>query len=265
MNRRDFLQRSTKTSLGVAAGWTILRNAKSVRAAPANDRVVLASVGVRGRGGNLAAGFAERPDCRIAYICDVDSNLFAATVKRIAPIQGGKRAGLRARLPQGTGRQVGRRDRRGHARSLALPGDDLGLPGRKRRLRGEAAEPSARGRAARPSRPRGSTSASCRCGMQNRSAAYVMAAKKYLERRSPGQGLHVPRVRSQGRSGSVGQLSRRAGPRSAGRLRLGHVERPGPGGPLQRQLHQPLAQPVALCGGRMPSTTPSTSSTSPAG
>jgi predicted dehydrogenase len=90
MNRRDFLKRSTKTSMGVAAGWTILNNAKSVRGAPANESVVLARVGVRGRGGNLAAGFAERPDCRIAYICDVDSRLFAGTVKRVAPLQGGK-------------------------------------------------------------------------------------------------------------------------------------------------------------------------------
>jgi predicted dehydrogenase len=58
--------------------------------APANDRVVLASVGVRGRGTALATGFAERPDCRIAYVCDVDSNLFPAFVKKIAPLQGGK-------------------------------------------------------------------------------------------------------------------------------------------------------------------------------
>ena len=89
MNRRDFLKRSTKTSMGVAASWTILKNAQSVRAAPANDRVILAMVGVRGRGGNLAQGFAERSDCHINYICDVDTNLFPATVKRIAPIQGG--------------------------------------------------------------------------------------------------------------------------------------------------------------------------------
>ena len=89
MNRRDFLQRSSRTSLAAAAGWTILQNANSVRAAPANERVVLAVVGIRARGGNLAAEFAERPDCRIAYLCDVDANLFPARVKRVAPIQDG--------------------------------------------------------------------------------------------------------------------------------------------------------------------------------
>ncbi len=47
MNRRDFLERSAKTSLKMAAGWTILRDAGSVRAAPANDRVVLAVIGIR--------------------------------------------------------------------------------------------------------------------------------------------------------------------------------------------------------------------------
>jgi len=90
MNRRDFLKRSSTASLGVAAGLTILSDARSVRAAPANDRVNLAVMGVRGRGGNLAAGFAQRADCRISCICDVDSNLFPGTVKRIAPIQGGE-------------------------------------------------------------------------------------------------------------------------------------------------------------------------------
>ena len=85
MNRRDFLRRATKTPLAAAAGWTILSNAQSVRAAPANTRVMLAAVGVGRRGGDLAADFAWRPDCRIAYICDVDTKLFPAMVKGLAP------------------------------------------------------------------------------------------------------------------------------------------------------------------------------------
>jgi predicted dehydrogenase len=89
MNRRDFLRRSSKTALGLAAGVTILKDAQSVRAAPAADRVVLAMVGIRGRGDGLAAGFASRPDCRIAYLCDVDSNLFPSRAQGVAKIQGG--------------------------------------------------------------------------------------------------------------------------------------------------------------------------------
>jgi predicted dehydrogenase len=90
INRREFLDRSKKTSLGIAAGLTILPNAASVWGAPANDKIIMAVVGVRGRGSSLAPGFAQRGDCEIAYVCDVDSNLFASRAKTIAEAQGGK-------------------------------------------------------------------------------------------------------------------------------------------------------------------------------
>ena len=60
LNRREFLNRSKQAGLGLAAGITILSNAQSVRAAPANDRIILAQVGCGGRGGSLAPAFAER-------------------------------------------------------------------------------------------------------------------------------------------------------------------------------------------------------------
>jgi len=53
-HRREFLDRSKKTALGLAAGVTILQNAGSVRGAPAADKVILAAVGVGGRGNHLA-------------------------------------------------------------------------------------------------------------------------------------------------------------------------------------------------------------------
>ncbi len=90
LNRREFLSRTKKTSLGLAAGVTILGNAGSVRAAPAADQVVLAAVGVRGRGSSLATGFLARGDCRYAYVCDVDSKLFESRAKTIAQQQAGK-------------------------------------------------------------------------------------------------------------------------------------------------------------------------------
>ena len=90
MNRREFLDRSKKTGLGLAAGVTILSNAASVRGAAANEKVILASVGVRGRGAHLAQGFLDRGDCEIAYVCDVDSSLFESRSKAIAERQGGK-------------------------------------------------------------------------------------------------------------------------------------------------------------------------------
>jgi predicted dehydrogenase len=90
INRREFLNRSQKTGLGLAAGLTILDNAASVWGAPANEKIVMGVVGVRGRGSSLAPGFASRGDCEIAYVCDVDSNLFASRGKSIAEVQGGK-------------------------------------------------------------------------------------------------------------------------------------------------------------------------------
>ena len=94
INRREFLNRSQKTAIGVAAGLTILQNAKSVRAAPAADKVVLAAVGVGGRGTMLAThpewGFLGRGDCEYAYICDPDSRKAGSRVAGFAQMQGGK-------------------------------------------------------------------------------------------------------------------------------------------------------------------------------
>ncbi|MBN2476911.1 MAG: Gfo/Idh/MocA family oxidoreductase [Pirellulales bacterium] len=90
INRREFLDRTKKTSLAMAAGVTILRSAESARAYAANDKITLASIGVKGRGRQLAQGFLERGDCQVAYICDPDSTLFASRSKAFAEQQGGK-------------------------------------------------------------------------------------------------------------------------------------------------------------------------------
>lgn len=89
-NRRQFLDRSKQTGLGLATGMTILADAASVRAAPAADRINLAMVGVRGRGNSLAAGFLERDDCVIGYVCDVETALFESRSKSYAERQGGR-------------------------------------------------------------------------------------------------------------------------------------------------------------------------------
>jgi predicted dehydrogenase len=90
LKRRDFLGQAPRSALGVAAGLTILADPRSVRATPANDKVILALVGCGGRGYGVAAGFASRPDCQIAHLCDVDPRRYAAGAKRIAACQGGK-------------------------------------------------------------------------------------------------------------------------------------------------------------------------------
>ena len=50
INRRTFLDQSTKAGGGLAAGFTILENAASVRGTPANNKVILAMIGTGGRG-----------------------------------------------------------------------------------------------------------------------------------------------------------------------------------------------------------------------
>jgi predicted dehydrogenase len=90
LNRRDFLERTHRSALGLAAGLTVLSDPRSVRATPANDKVILAIVGCRGRGNMLATGFASREDCHIAYFCDLDRKMYDTRAKGIATCQGGK-------------------------------------------------------------------------------------------------------------------------------------------------------------------------------
>ena len=90
IDRREFLRRSRAMGVGLAAGLTILPRAASVRAAPANQRIGLAVVGVRSRGHTLAAAFAQRPDCRVLYLCDADRSLLASRSEIVAKAQGGR-------------------------------------------------------------------------------------------------------------------------------------------------------------------------------
>lgn len=88
LDRREFLRQSKRSGLGIAAGMTILARSASAQGTPAHDQVVLAAVGVGGRGGDLAKGFLERGDCRYAYLCDPDRRRLASRVAMVAELQG---------------------------------------------------------------------------------------------------------------------------------------------------------------------------------
>jgi predicted dehydrogenase len=90
LNRREFLDRSTHAGLGLAAGATILANAQSVRAAPANNRVSLGLIGVGGRGNALCDGFVARGDCHVAWVADADLHRAEATAAAVAKVQKGQ-------------------------------------------------------------------------------------------------------------------------------------------------------------------------------
>ena len=68
---------------------TVLSRAESVRSAASNERIGLAVVGVRGRGTTLAAAFAQRPDCRVVCLCNVDASLLPSRSSSLATLEKG--------------------------------------------------------------------------------------------------------------------------------------------------------------------------------
>jgi len=89
INRRDFLDRSGKASLGMAGGITLLSSAQSVRATPANEKIVLGLIGCGGRGFQLSQGFTERKDCVIGAVADVNEAVLNQRAAAIAANQDG--------------------------------------------------------------------------------------------------------------------------------------------------------------------------------
>jgi predicted dehydrogenase len=81
LSRREFAARLGAAAAGVAIGGNVFGS--SVHAAPhvgrrilgANDRVVLASIGIRGQGNALKRGFARLPNVEHKTLCDIDANL----------------------------------------------------------------------------------------------------------------------------------------------------------------------------------------------
>jgi predicted dehydrogenase len=80
--RRGFLKNSA-----IAASTVALGSAPIARGFPANEKIVLGVIGIRGRGLGLAQALAK-DGAGIAYLCDVDSNLFADRLKSVASLQG---------------------------------------------------------------------------------------------------------------------------------------------------------------------------------
>ena len=107
ISRRDFASRSILAVAGVAAGKTALGAARpasgpavGARVMGANDRVVVASIGIRGQGDALKRGFARLPNVEIKTLCDVDENLFASRsqdpqLKNVATFRPGYQRDLR--------------------------------------------------------------------------------------------------------------------------------------------------------------------------
>ena len=81
ISRRDFTVRIGSAAAGLAVGGGLFES--RAEGAPhvgrgilgANDRVVTASIGIRGQGNALKRGFAKLPNVSIKTLCDIDANL----------------------------------------------------------------------------------------------------------------------------------------------------------------------------------------------
>ena len=86
-SRRDFIK---KTSLGVAAGSVMLStSAKSyARIMGANERMNVAVIGIRGRGGSHIRSYIGMKDVHLKYLVDIDENQFERRLKEVEGIAG---------------------------------------------------------------------------------------------------------------------------------------------------------------------------------
>jgi predicted dehydrogenase len=90
LNRRHFLKQTGIAGAALAIGS---RFAPSRAAESPAKKIVVAVMGVNGRGMAHVAGYLAQPNCEIAYICDVDSRAMAKAIAVVAKKQ--------ARPPQG--------------------------------------------------------------------------------------------------------------------------------------------------------------------
>ena len=86
ISRRDFTARLGVAAAGIAVGGELfspLANAAPAigqRVIGANDRVVVANIGIRGQGNALKTGFARLKNVEIKTLCDIDENLAASRI-----------------------------------------------------------------------------------------------------------------------------------------------------------------------------------------
>jgi predicted dehydrogenase len=78
-SRRDFLTTTAAAGLAMAS--------PALAKAAANERINLCVIGIRGRGGSLAKGFAGLPNAQVTHICDVNEPLLGPFGEQVAAIQ----------------------------------------------------------------------------------------------------------------------------------------------------------------------------------
>jgi predicted dehydrogenase len=178
---------------------TILANAESARGTPAANKVILAAVGVGGRGNYLAThpewGFLARGDCEYGVVCDPDINKAQSRVGPFAKMQGGREPkvvhDLRVALDdQSIDAVVCATPDHWHALTTVWAcqaGKDVYVekPAHHSPWEGQKMVEAAR-----------KYDRVVQVGTQTRSAAYAMAARKYIEEGKLGT-IHLCRIYNQ--------------------------------------------------------------------
>jgi len=85
MNRRDFIKNSGFTVAGI--GLSGLAMPTVFAQGSPNKKIVVAVMGVNGRGNHMAKLFAKMPNCEIGYISDPDERAMNKTVNDVAGVQ----------------------------------------------------------------------------------------------------------------------------------------------------------------------------------
>jgi predicted dehydrogenase len=81
VNRRTFLA-------SAGSGATALALGSGARAAGPNDKINVATVGIRGRGQSHYDAFSKNKDTTVVALCDIDSRLFGSAAKKVEDRQG---------------------------------------------------------------------------------------------------------------------------------------------------------------------------------
>ncbi len=87
MNRRRFLAKSFRNAAGMSLGMAVMSRA-SDKVLGANDKVIVAEIGAGNFGHKLITNMVKFKNVEFKYVCDVDDNRGAGTIKLIAEAQG---------------------------------------------------------------------------------------------------------------------------------------------------------------------------------
>jgi predicted dehydrogenase len=73
LSRRLFLQETLLTAATAGSSHVLAAAEPSKQSKSANERLSVAVIGMRGRGGDHANAYDKRQDCVVSYVCDADS------------------------------------------------------------------------------------------------------------------------------------------------------------------------------------------------